>query len=245
MTMRDGQVCRVGVDLVHVSDVAQSVARFGPRYLNRVYTPHEIACATRRDQYDHGVLAARFAAKEAAIKVLRPDGSRPPWRDIEVRRLPSGACELHLTSSAASLARAQGITSTAVSVTHEGDTAASVVIATCDGVAQTAAGQGQGQGDGDGDGRHHMSDIEMNQVPVEPRIQEILREFGQLSVDPADIDQSDDLFDAGMTSHASVNVMLALEEAFEVEFPEALLRKQTFESVSAIAAALSTLGVQC
>jgi phosphopantetheine--protein transferase-like protein len=233
--MRERQVCRVGVDLVHVSDVAHSVDRFGQRYLARVYTPHELSCAVRTDRYDHGVLAARFAAKEAAIKVLRPNGSRPPWRDIEVRRLPSGACELHLTRSAALLAKAQGISSTAVSVTHEGDMAASVVIATCDGVERLS--------EGDGDGRDQMDEIKTHHDQVELRIQGILREFGQLSVDPADVDQSEDLFDAGMTSHASVNVMLALEEAFDVEFPESLLRKQTFESVHAIAAALTTLGV--
>jgi acyl carrier protein len=44
-----------------------------------------------------------------------------------------------------------------------------------------------------------------------------------------------------MTSHASVSVMLALEDAFDIEFPEAMLRKGTFESVSAISAALATL----
>jgi acyl carrier protein len=51
----------------------------------------------------------------------------------------------------------------------------------------------------------------------------------------------DDLYQAGMTSHASVNVMLALEDEFEVEFPETMLRKSTFESVAAIRRALAEL----
>ena len=55
-------------------------------------------------------------------------------------------------------------------------------------------------------------------------------------MDPGSIDEHADLFDAGMTSHASVNVMLALEEAFDIEFPENMLKKSTFESIAAIRA---------
>jgi acyl carrier protein len=53
----------------------------------------------------------------------------------------------------------------------------------------------------------------------------------------------DDLYQSGLSSHASVNVMLALEDAFDVEFPDALLRKGTFQSVAAIREALESLGV--
>ena len=55
------------------------------------------------------------------------------------------------------------------------------------------------------------------------------------------LDDGADLYQAGMTSHASVSVMLALEDTFDIEFPESMLRKSTFESVSAISTALSTL----
>ena len=51
-----------------------------------------------------------------------------------------------------------------------------------------------------------------------------------------------DLYRAGLTSHASVNVMLALEDAFDIEFPDALLKKSTFESIAAIADALDPSG---
>jgi acyl carrier protein len=76
---------------------------------------------------------------------------------------------------------------------------------------------------------------------LEDSIRAILREVGRLSVDPADLDDREDLFAAGMTSHSSVNLMLALEETFDLEFPESMLRKHTFESVGAIADALTSL----
>ena len=53
-----------------------------------------------------------------------------------------------------------------------------------------------------------------------------------------------DLYQSGMTSHASVNLMLALEDAFDVEFPDEMLRRSVFESVSAISAAVGTLKAQ-
>ena len=58
------------------------------------------------------------------------------------------------------------------------------------------------------------------------------------AVDAGSIDENTDLFEAGMTSHASVNVMLALEDAFDIEFPESMLKKSTFESIAAIRAGL-------
>jgi acyl carrier protein len=81
----------------------------------------------------------------------------------------------------------------------------------------------------------------MERKPLEDSIREILREVGRLSIDPADLGDREDLFAAGMTSHSSVNVMLSLEESFDFEFPERMLRKQTFESVGAIADALTSL----
>ena len=73
------------------------------------------------------------------------------------------------------------------------------------------------------------------------QIREILKEHGRLAVDVANLKDDSDLYEAGMTSHASVNVMLALEGAFDVEFPDRMLRRGVFESVSAIAAALTEL----
>lgn len=76
---------------------------------------------------------------------------------------------------------------------------------------------------------------------MDSEIRAILREHARLSVDVDTLADEDDLYRAGMTSHASVNLMLALEDAFGTEFPERLLRRRTFESIAAIRAALVEL----
>jgi holo-[acyl-carrier protein] synthase len=124
---------RVGTDLVPVSEVAASVARFGDRYLGRVYTAHELSCCQGPPSVVAAGLAARFAAKEATLKVLRPVDHQPDWRSIEIRRDPGGWCDVHLTDTAARLAAGQGIDRWAVSMTHEAGMAAAVVVAMCDG----------------------------------------------------------------------------------------------------------------
>jgi acyl carrier protein len=76
---------------------------------------------------------------------------------------------------------------------------------------------------------------------MEEAIRSILAEYGHLPVAADKIRDEDDLYQVGMTSHATVNVMLALEDEFDVEFPETMLRKSTFESVAAIRNALGDL----
>jgi len=73
------------------------------------------------------------------------------------------------------------------------------------------------------------------------RIRQVIREHGHLPVEIAAVADDTDLFQAGMTSHASVNLMLGLESEFDVEFPDAMLKRSVFQSVSAIRAALSRL----
>jgi acyl carrier protein len=73
-------------------------------------------------------------------------------------------------------------------------------------------------------------------MTMEDTIRIVLTEHGRLAVDASAIDESTDLFASGMTSHASVNVMLALEDAFDIEFSEKMLKKSTFESIAAIRA---------
>lgn len=73
-------------------------------------------------------------------------------------------------------------------------------------------------------------------------IWKIIREHGRLPVDTATLSEDSDLYVAGMTSHASVNVMLGLEDTFDVEFPDHMLKRAVFQSVSAISAALQELG---
>ena len=76
---------------------------------------------------------------------------------------------------------------------------------------------------------------------MDETIRNILAEHTNLPVDVAKLGDEDDLYQVGMTSHASVNVMLAIEDEFDIEFPEAMLRKSTFESVAAIRVALGEL----
>jgi len=128
---------RVGLDLVDPDEVAASVARFGDRYLTRVFTEHEIECCRRSARgvgepaYAVESLAARFAAKEAVLKVLRPIGVQPEWRSIELHRMTGGWCEIRLSGTAAALAAEAGIAGLSVSLSHEQALAAAVVIGWC------------------------------------------------------------------------------------------------------------------
>lgn len=72
-------------------------------------------------------------------------------------------------------------------------------------------------------------------------IRDILTKHGNLPVAATDLADGADLYDAGLSSFASVQVMLALEEEFDVEFPEHLLNRKSFSSIEAIAAALSEI----
>jgi acyl carrier protein len=75
-------------------------------------------------------------------------------------------------------------------------------------------------------------------------IRKVIREHGRLPVDVDALSDDADLFQAGMTSHASVNVMLALEDAFDTEFPDSMLKRSVFESIASIRAALESLRVE-
>lgn len=120
---------RVGIDVVSVNEVAASIDRFGDRYLRRLYTSHELEVCSGATGVRARGLAARFAAKEAVIKVLRPEDGALAWRDIELWRHESGWCEIRLHGSAADLAAEAGLGALAVSITHDRDVAAAVVVA--------------------------------------------------------------------------------------------------------------------
>jgi acyl carrier protein len=72
-------------------------------------------------------------------------------------------------------------------------------------------------------------------------IRAILRDYGRLSVDVTSLADEGDLYEAGLTSHASVTLMLALEEHFNIEFPDRMLRRGAFASIAAIRAGLEEL----
>ena len=73
------------------------------------------------------------------------------------------------------------------------------------------------------------------------QIRDILREHARLATDVDSLSEDADLYSAGLTSHATVNLMVALEDHYGIEFPERLLRRRSFESVAAIAAAITEI----
>ena len=73
------------------------------------------------------------------------------------------------------------------------------------------------------------------------KIRKILKEHGRLTKDVATLADDADLYQAGMTSHASVNVMLALEGEFDVEFPDNMLKRGVFESIASMRNAITQL----
>jgi holo-[acyl-carrier protein] synthase len=120
----------VGLDLVRVADVEESLRDHGDAYVRRVFTEHEAAdCAGRAER-----LAARFAAKEAALKALRvPADEALPLTAVEVVRDADGVPSIALHGPAAALAERRGVGELSLSFTHEHDVAAAVVVALVDG----------------------------------------------------------------------------------------------------------------
>ncbi|MFH0340554.1 MAG: acyl carrier protein [Chromatiales bacterium] len=72
-------------------------------------------------------------------------------------------------------------------------------------------------------------------------IRAILKDHGRLNSDVTTLSETQDLYQLGMTSHASVNVMLALEGKFDIEFPDRMLKRSVFESIASIRSAIEEL----
>ncbi len=66
------------------------------------------------------------------------------------------------------------------------------------------------------------------------KIREILTAHGRLSINPQELGDSDDLYAAGLTSLTTVNIMLAIEDAFDIEFPDSKLNRKTFDSIESL-----------
>lgn len=86
-----------------------------------------------------------------------------------------------------------------------------------------------------------MSDVADSFVIEVEAIREILYQHGRLSVDVDSLEPESDLYSAGLTSLATVGIMLALEDRFDIEFPESMLSRKTFKSLTAIAEAVGNL----
>lgn len=116
-----------GVDLIEIPRIAGVLERYGERFLGRIYTPGEIEYCRGRPAN----LAARFAAKEAAMKALGTGTRRVSWQDIEVTRQESGAPSLRLYGRAQARARRLGVIQLSLSLSHSRDYAIAVVVAQC------------------------------------------------------------------------------------------------------------------
>ena len=76
---------------------------------------------------------------------------------------------------------------------------------------------------------------------MEDRLREIIAKFGRLPIAIDTLASDDDLYEAGLSSLASVNLMLAVEDAFDIEFPDSLLTRRTFQSISSLSSVVSCL----
>ncbi len=76
---------------------------------------------------------------------------------------------------------------------------------------------------------------------ISAQIRKIVQDHGRLSINAAELQDDDDLYEAGLTSHASVSLMLALEGAFDIEFPDQMLSRGVFSSVGSIRSAVEIL----
>jgi holo-[acyl-carrier protein] synthase len=120
-------VIGIGIDLVELDRFRRLLTR-RPKAEHRLFTDYERASLSRRHDPVPG-LAARFAAKEAAMKALGVGLGAFPFSDVEVRRLPSGEPRLEVSGKAAELAAAKGVVAWSVSLTHTHETASAVVVA--------------------------------------------------------------------------------------------------------------------
>ncbi len=119
---RPEDTTELGIDIIKVSRIRETLARFGPRFSGRVLTPAEQRYVRDRPE----TFAGRWAAKEAVSKVLGLGVRGIGWRDIEVERLPTGQPSVRLHGRAAQRATQLGMDRIALSITHESDYAVAI-----------------------------------------------------------------------------------------------------------------------
>jgi holo-[acyl-carrier protein] synthase len=117
-----------GIDIAEVPRIRQSIARFGDRFLRRIYTEGEIRyCDSKANRVER--YAARFAAKEAAMKALGTGWSHGVrWRDCEVVRMPGGRPNIAFHGKAGEIAARLGVKNAALSLSHTAEQAIAQVI---------------------------------------------------------------------------------------------------------------------
>lgn len=121
-------VLGIGVDLVECARIQHSLDRFGDRFLHRVFTDGEIEYSMSM-KFPARHLAARFAAKEAVSKAFGTGiGKAMGWRDIDVRKKPSGEPFLVFGDGAERLARERGVTHALITLSHSEQHAVATIV---------------------------------------------------------------------------------------------------------------------
>lgn len=127
LSLSSGNVLAMGLDLVHIPRMEESLRDFGERFEDRLFTSAEVEYARSAPLLRTERLAARFAAKEATIKALSLGHEGVDWREIEVTRQEDGSCSMALHGKAAAALTARGGSRLLVCMSHDGDYAAAVV----------------------------------------------------------------------------------------------------------------------
>jgi holo-[acyl-carrier protein] synthase len=126
----------VGIDIQPINEVEASLNNFGNRYRRLLFTDSELRhCGNGPATPSR--LAARFAAKEAVLKILNVGESVPSWRSIEVERTKDGRPEIVLHGEAAEIARLGGMHDLSVSLSHAGGVATAAVVASVNSVQES------------------------------------------------------------------------------------------------------------
>jgi holo-[acyl-carrier protein] synthase len=117
-----------GIDLAEVPRIRSAIERYGARFVNRIYTPGEIAYVERKaNRFER--FAARFAAKEAGMKAIGTGWRHGvTWHDFEVRNLPGGKPTLLFHGVAAQFAERLGVKHVSLSLTHTSEQGMAFVI---------------------------------------------------------------------------------------------------------------------
>ena len=118
----------MGLDISEIDRIEAVISRYGTSFLERIYTPREVRyCESHKNKFER--YAARFAAKEAAMKALGTGWrSGVRWRDIEVANAPSGKPTLNLAGVSREIADRLGVKNIGLSITHSGNLALAQVI---------------------------------------------------------------------------------------------------------------------
>lgn len=118
----------MGADLVEIARIRKSIQSYGDRFLNRIYTSAEQAYCSKKGNSAES-FAARFAAKEAAMKALGTGmQGGVTWKNFEVMNEPSGRPALRLSGAALQYAESMGVKRASISITHTAGLSFAVVI---------------------------------------------------------------------------------------------------------------------